>query len=135
MSAGVDNAFFQGLLDRGIRLTTSSGAQAVPIAQTVMMYLLALSRATCAAGSTISEARIWKPRCIRDLQGREPVRRSGLGPIGLEVARLGVEFGMRVVRLSAQPARRRAMRGREPDRRVRRARLPEVDYLVLAPHR
>ena len=43
-SAGVDNPFFGKLRERGIRLTTSSGANAVPIAQTAIWYLLALSR-------------------------------------------------------------------------------------------
>ena len=31
-------------MDRGVRVTTSSGASAEPIAGTVMLYLLALSR-------------------------------------------------------------------------------------------
>ena len=43
-SAGVDDAFFRTLIERGVRLTTSSGAQAAPIAQTAILYLLALSR-------------------------------------------------------------------------------------------
>ena len=44
MSAGVDNPVFGMFLQRGVRVTTSSGASAEPIAGTVMMYLLALSR-------------------------------------------------------------------------------------------
>jgi phosphoglycerate dehydrogenase-like enzyme len=41
MSAGVDSPVFATFLDRGARLTTSSGASAPPIAGTVMLYLLA----------------------------------------------------------------------------------------------
>ena len=44
MSAGVDSPVFSTFMDRGARVTTSSGASAAPIAGTVMLYLLALSR-------------------------------------------------------------------------------------------
>lgn len=127
-SAGVDNVFFQRLLERGVRLTTSSGAQAVPIAQTVMMYLLALSRDL--PGWMDDQARRrWNPREIRDLQGLT-LGVVGLGPIGLEIARLGAAFRMRVLGFRRSPA------GDEPCETSPladlRERLPEVDALVLA---
>lgn len=105
-SAGVDNGFFQILLQRGVRITTSSGAQAVPIAQTVMMYLLALSRDLRGWDRDQREGR-WAPRDIVDLQGKT-LGVVGLGPIGLEVARLGKAFGMDVVGMRRKP------RGDEP---------------------
>jgi phosphoglycerate dehydrogenase-like enzyme len=127
-SAGVDHPFFQGLLSRGIRLTTSSGAQAVPIAQTVMLYLLAFSR-DLRGWFAAQDKRSWEPRNIGDLQGRE-LGVVGLGPIGLEVARLGVAFGMKVTGF------RRTPRGDEPcATRPMLALddyLPRADYLVLA---
>ncbi len=127
-SAGVDNPFFRGLLDRGIRLTTSAGAHAVPIAQTVMLYLLALSR-DLPAWLDAQARRSWEPRDIRDLQGRL-LGVVGMGPIGLEVARLGLAFRMQVIGL------RRTPRGDEPCETWPLARLPEllprVDCLVLA---
>lgn len=43
-SAGVDSPFFVQLLERGVRLSNSSGATASPIAQTTVLYMLALSR-------------------------------------------------------------------------------------------
>ena len=43
-SAGVDSPFFVQLMERGIRLTNSSGATASPIAQTTVLYMLALSQ-------------------------------------------------------------------------------------------
>jgi phosphoglycerate dehydrogenase-like enzyme len=128
MSAGVDDPFFQGLLDRGIRLTTSSGAQAVPIAHTVMLYLLALSR-DLRGWLDAQERREWRPRDVRDLQGRS-LAVIGLGPIGLEVARLGAAFGMEVTGF------RRSVRGDEPCRTEPVARLadalPTTEYLVVA---
>jgi len=128
MSAGVDDPFFQGLLDRGIRLTTSSGAQAVPIAHTVMLYLLALSR-DFRGWLDAQQRREWQPRGVRDLQGRS-LAVVGLGPIGLEVARLGAAFGMDVTGF------RRGVRGDEPCRTEPIARLadalPTTEYLVVA---
>ena len=127
-SAGVDNVFFQRLLARGARVTTSAGAMAVPIAQTVVMYLLALSRGL--PGWLDDQAkRRWNPREIVDLQGRTLVV-AGLGPIGLEVARLGVALRMHVIGL------RRTPRGDEPCETWRLTRLHEAlaraDDLVLA---
>ena len=127
-SAGIDNEFFQILLRRGVRVTTSAGAQAVPIAQTVMLYLLALSRDL--PGWLREQAeRTWRPRAIRDLQGTH-LGVIGLGPIGIEVARLGLAFGMRVTGV------RRTPRGDEPCETWPLERLPEllptVDHLVVA---
>jgi D-2-hydroxyacid dehydrogenase (NADP+) len=127
-SAGVDHWVFQKLLERGVRLSNSSGASAVPIAHTVMLYILALSRDV----RRLAEAqgrRAWEPRDVDDLSGRV-LGVVGLGPIGLEVARLGRAFGMRVVGM------RREARGDEPCETWPLARfdelLPLVDYLVLA---
>ena len=127
-SAGIDNEFFQILIRRGVRVTTSAGAQAVPIAQTVLMYLLALSRDL--PGWLREQAeRVWRPRAIRDLQGTH-LGIVGLGPIGLEVARLGAAFGMRVTGV------RRTPRGGEPCETWPLERLaellPTLDHLVLA---
>ena len=127
-SAGVDNPFFGGLLERGIRLTTSSGAMATPIAHTVMLYLLALSRDL--PGWLRSQARhAWEPRPFQELSGRT-LGVLGLGPIGMEVARLGGAFGMRVIGMRREP------RGDEPCETWPLARLGELleraNDLVLA---
>jgi len=111
-----------------VRLTTSSGAHAVPIAQTVMMYLLALSRDLRGWLADQAERR-WNPRDVVELQGRT-LGVVGLGPIGLEVARLGQAFRMQVIGL------RRSPRGDEPCETWPISRLDEllarVDDLVLA---
>jgi D-2-hydroxyacid dehydrogenase (NADP+) len=127
-AAGVDHPFFQRLLARGVRVTTSSGAAAVPIAHTVMLYLLALSRDLPGWGRD-QAARRWNPRDVEDLQGRR-LAVLGLGPIGLEVARLAQAFRMDVVGV------RRTPRGDEPCETWPLARLdallPGVEWLVLA---
>jgi phosphoglycerate dehydrogenase-like enzyme len=127
-SAGVDNPWFQALRARGVRLTTSSGANAVPIAQTVLLYLLALSR-DLASWQDAQKRRAWEPHEVVDLQGLT-LGVVGLGPIGLEVARLGAALRMRVVGV------RRSPRGDEPCETWPMARLdallPHADALVLA---
>lgn len=127
-AAGVDHPFFQRLLARGVRITTSSGASAVPIAHTVLLYVLALSRDLPGWGRD-QAARRWNPRDVEDLQGRTLVV-LGLGPIGLEVARLAQAFRMEVVGV------RRTPRGDEPCETWPLERLddvlPRAEWLVLA---
>src|SRR5690349_12475379 len=43
-NVGVDHPIFAEMLGRGVRVTTSAGSSAVPIAQTAVMGLLALAR-------------------------------------------------------------------------------------------
>jgi phosphoglycerate dehydrogenase-like enzyme len=93
-SAGVDNEVFTRLLDNGVRLTTASGTSASPIAQTVVMYMLALSR-DLRGFMRDQDARRWNTRAIGELDGAT-LAVIGMGPIGTEVARLGTALGMRV---------------------------------------
>ncbi len=106
MSAGVDSPVFATFLERGARLTTSSGASAPPIAGTVMMYLLALSRGLPRM-LRAQAAHEWAPEPFRDLDGQRIVV-IGYGPIGQEVVRLATAFRMDPVVV------RRAARGDEP---------------------
>jgi phosphoglycerate dehydrogenase-like enzyme len=123
-SAGVDDPVFQRLLAREVRLTSSSGAAAVHIAHTVMLYLLALSR-DLRGFLEAQQRHAWEPRPIGDVQG-ERLGVVGLGPIGLAVAHLGIAFGMRVTAL------RRTPRGDEPCETWPIGRLHEL--LALADH-
>jgi len=127
-SAGVDHPWFRSLKERGVRITTSSGAAAVPIAQTVILYLLSLSR-NLPAWLDAQRRRAWEPHDVQDLQGLL-LGVVGLGPIGLEVARLGATLRMRVIAL------RRTPRGDEPCETWALSRLhellPRADAVVLA---
>ncbi len=106
MSAGVDHPIFSMLLDNGVRVTTSSGASARPIAATVMMYLLALSRGLPRLMRAQAERR-WEPERYAELAG-QPLAVVGYGPIGREVCRLADAFGMLPTIV------RRTARGDEP---------------------
>ena len=127
-SAGVDHPWFQNLRERGVRISTSSGAMAAPIAHTVMLYALAFSRGL-PEWLEAQRNKQWRPRDIADLQGAT-LGVLGLGPIGLEVARLAGSFGMRAIGV------RRTPRGDEPCETWRFERWPELlplaDFLVLA---
>lgn len=92
MSAGVDSPVFSTFTERGVRLTTSSGSSAAPIARTAVMYLLALSRDL--PGMIRSQDRAeWNWHRWDELEGRS-IAVVGWGPIGQEVARLAEAFGM-----------------------------------------
>ncbi len=127
-SAGVDSPVFGMLMDRGARLTSASGASAIPIAHHVVMGLLALARNLPTMMRQQADHR-WQMHDLDDLEGRT-VGVAGMGPIGRESARLCAEFGMRPIGV------RRTVQGDEPCETWPFARLDEllstVDDLVLA---
>jgi len=104
-SAGTDHPIFGTIRSAGSILTNSSGSSAPSIAQTVMLYLLALSRDLPRLGRA-QAARRWDPGASQDLHGLR-LGIVGLGEIGSEVARLADAFGVEVVGL------RRTVRGDE----------------------
>lgn len=106
MSAGTDHPVFSTLRNRGVTVTNSAGAAAPSIAQTVILYLLALSRHLPDSLRDQTERR-WERRTSRDLHGMR-LGIVGLGSIGAETARLAAAFGMEVIGL------RRSPRGDEP---------------------
>jgi phosphoglycerate dehydrogenase-like enzyme len=105
-SAGVDSPFFIQLMENGVRLTNSSGATASPIAQTAILYMLSLSRNT-RAWFRHQEKHEWERHEFDELDGSR-LAVVGLGPIGLEIARLGVALNMEVEGI------RRTPQGNEP---------------------
>ena len=102
MSAGTDHPVFASMRNRGVTVTNSAGAAAPSIAQTVMTYLLALSRDLPRSLRDQAERR-WEPGPSVDLHGMR-LGVVGLGAIGGETARLAQAFGMEVVGLRRSPA-------------------------------
>ena len=127
MSAGTDAPVFAMLIDRGVRLSTSIGTASSSIAQTVMMYLLALTRDLPELMRAQSR-REWLVLRRRDLADVR-VGIVGLGSIGTEVARLLLAFGSMPIGL------RRTVRGDEICETWETGRLHElaasVDALVV----
>lgn len=117
-SAGTDEPVFASFRRRGVTVTSSAGAAAPSIAQTVMLYLLALSRDLPRLSRAQGERR-WEPRLSTDLDGMR-LGIVGLGAIGAEVARLADAFGMEITGL------RRRVGGDEPYRTWTSDRLHEL---------
>lgn len=99
--AGTDHPVFQSLLERGVQFNTGSGATAPAIAETVIMYLLALSRDLPAMLRDQAQ-RHWNQRRVVELAGLN-VGIVGFGAIGHEVATRAEAMGMHVVGLRRTP--------------------------------
>jgi D-2-hydroxyacid dehydrogenase (NADP+) len=132
-NAGIDHPIFASMIERGVRLTTSSGTAAEPIAQTAIMAMLALAR-DFPRWLRGQRNHLWDPMpkadCPRDLRGQTMLV-YGLGKIGIEIARLAHLFGLKVIgvrRSSVAVAHVDAMH--TPDELA--ALLPQCDWLVLA---
>jgi phosphoglycerate dehydrogenase-like enzyme len=98
-NAGTDHPVFARLLERGVRLTNSPGASAVPIAHSAIAGLLALARQLPRFGAAQRESRWLEAGAVApppDLAEQTLVV-LGLGGIGGEIARLGRALGLRVV--------------------------------------
>ncbi len=132
-NAGVDHPIYAEMLSRGVRLTTSSGSTAEPVAQTAIAGLLLLARnfPRWLAGQ---RRHVWDPMRVadlpRDLKG-QAVLILGLGKIGKEIARLARVLGLYVIGVKRS--------GRQPDDDVDELHpperlsklLPKSDWLVI----
>ena len=104
--AGTDDKVFDRLRANGVTVTSAAGAAAPSIAQTVLLYLLALSRQLPRLARSQAQ-RKWDPVTSTDLDGLR-VGIIGMGAIGGEVTRLSAPFGVACIGM------RRAVRGDEP---------------------
>lgn len=102
-NAGVDHPIFTALRERGVVLTTSAGANAAPVAHSVIAAVLAFARGLPQWLAAQREKK-WHPLGEHrlDLQG-QTMTVVGLGAIGREVARLAKVLGLRVVAVRSQP--------------------------------
>jgi phosphoglycerate dehydrogenase-like enzyme len=107
-SAGADRPVYGDLQSRGVAITTSSGTNAMVVAQTAIAGLLALARHFPQLMAA-QRSHTWAPlidsngiALPRDLDGQTAVV-IGWGPIGQQIGRLLTALGLRtvVVRRSA----------------------------------
>jgi phosphoglycerate dehydrogenase-like enzyme len=132
-NAGVDHPVFATVLERGVRLTTSSGTAAEPIAQTAIAGMLMLARnfPRWLAGQ---RERKWDPMppadFPRDLRGQTMLI-YGLGPIGLEIARLARLLGLKIIGVRRRTAPLTQVdEMHKPDKLAEL--LPRCDWLTMA---
>jgi phosphoglycerate dehydrogenase-like enzyme len=93
-SAGVDSPFFVQLMERGVTLSNASGAASSPIAQTAILYMLALSR-NMRQWDRNQQQHVWQQHKFDELDGAN-LAVIGMGSIGKEIARLGAALNMNV---------------------------------------
>ena len=130
--AGVDNAVYQRLLARGVRLTTSAGASAEPIAQTAIAGLLYLARGF-PHFLDAQRRRSWEalPQPPVDLDA-QTLTVVGLGGIGSHIARLGRALGLHTIGVRRSPPRPDdPVDELHPPERLPEL-LPRTDWLALA---
>ena len=131
-TAGVERVLTPAAVERGIAITNARGVFSDPIAEYVLMMILAISRRLPLL-LELQRERTWQP-----LEGREmadiTVGVVGLGSIGTRVAELALTFGSRVIATRRQPGAPTGLAGRlevlQPEQ------LPELmsqsDFIVLA---
>jgi len=132
-NAGVDHPIYAEMLKRGVRLTTSSGSTAGPIAQTAITGLLALARGF-PRWLVAQRSREWNPERKnppRDLRGQTVVV-IGLGNIGAEIARLARELGLKVFGVRRSPRRAADPVDELHPPAALPGLLPRCDWLVIA---
>jgi phosphoglycerate dehydrogenase-like enzyme len=104
-NAGTDHPIFARLLERGVCLTNSPGASAVPIAHSAIAGLLAIARRLPLFAAAQRERHWLEAGAVEpppDLAG-QTLAIVGLGGIGGEIARLGRALGLRVVGVRRSP--------------------------------
>ena len=132
-NAGVDHPVFASVLERGVRLTTSSGTAAEPIAQTAIAGMLMLAR-NFPRWLKGQRDHKWDPmppaEFPRDLRGQTMLV-YGLGPIGVEIARLAQLLGLKIIGVRRSSTRvEHVDEMHTPDKLSEL--LPRCDWLVIA---
>ncbi len=130
--AGAELPIYRELRERGVKVTTASGATAVTVAHTALGALIAINRRFPLLADA-QRRHAWEPRLgsnsPRDLKGQTAVV-VGLGPIGQNLAPLLKMLGMRVIGV-----RREATHVPPCDHTVAygdlASVLPEADVLIL----
>lgn len=132
-NAGIDAPIFGRMLERGVRLTTSAGSTAQPIAQSAIGGMLLLARPFL-PWLEAQRRHAWEP--LRgapppDLAGQR-MTVIGLGSIGSEIARIATAIGLQVTGVRRSPRRDTdPVQDIVPPAELPRL-VPQTDWLVIA---
>jgi phosphoglycerate dehydrogenase-like enzyme len=127
-SAGADRPIFPELLQRGVKVTTSSGATAPIVAQSTLGALLALARRFPQLAQAQRD-HAWRPLLSdapRPLAGQTALL-VGFGPIGQRLCKLLEMLEMSVTVVRREAAAANTIRFDQLDDH-----LPQCDWLILA---
>jgi phosphoglycerate dehydrogenase-like enzyme len=133
-SAGVERALTPTARERGLVITNARGVFSRPIAEYVMLMILAVCRRLPQL-MELQRERTWQP--LEGVELRDvTVGIVGLGSIGRAVAALARSFGCRVIATRRRPGDGLGEDGPAPDRLLGPDALPELlavsDFVVLA---
>lgn len=132
-AAGADRPIYGQMRQRGVSVTTASGANAVPVAQMAVTGMLLLARRFPELMDA-QRRKAWEPllgqRAPRDLAGQTAIV-VGLGPIGLEIARLLKAFNVKVIGVRRSSAPCSSVDETVPFDDLTAA-LPKADWVFLA---
>ncbi len=130
--AGAERPIYRELRDRGVKVTTASGATAVTVAHSVLGALIALNRRFPLLADA-QRRHAWEPRLgersPRDLKGQCAVI-VGMGPIGRNIAGLLEMLGMRAIGVRRKAAPLAPFESVIPYERLPEV-LPRADWLIL----
>jgi phosphoglycerate dehydrogenase-like enzyme len=131
-TAGVERVLTPTAMERGLAITNARGVFSEPIAEYVLLMMLAVSRRLPHL-LELQRERTWQPLEAREL-GDATVGIVGLGSIGRRVAELALAFGARVVATRRETGRPEPLAERIT--LLPAGRLPELlgqsDFIVLA---
>lgn len=131
-NSGVDDPVFARLLAKGVRLTSSPGAAAEPIAHSAVAGMLALSRGF-PHWIAAQQRHAWEEhppeRTPRDLRGQTLVL-LGVGAIGSRIGRLARALGLHVIGVRRSPRDDDAVDESHPPEKLHDL-LPRADWLVI----
>jgi phosphoglycerate dehydrogenase-like enzyme len=133
-NAGTDHPVFAQMLERGVRLTTSSGANAEPVGVSAAAGMLLLARGF-PAWMDAQRRHAWEP--VRgdgapgDLRGQSLLL-VGVGEIGKVMARIAQALGMHVIGVRRGPRQAEDPVHEMHPPEVLDQLLPRAQWLVLA---
>jgi len=135
-ASGTDRPIFAELYERGVRITSSSGINANPVAHTAVGALIALGRKFPAVWQAQQDFR-WAPMMshldLHDLAGQTALV-IGMGPIGQKIARILSAMDMHVVGVTRDTTKQRTTKGFNQvlDFESMQQAIPHTQYVVLA---
>ncbi len=103
VSAGVEHALDEDLREMDVTLTNASGVFDLPIAETVLAYILMIAK-RMPEFMAQQRAYTWKKHALREAADLT-IGIVGSGSIGTEIARLCKALGMRVIATRRHPER------------------------------
>jgi len=132
-NVGVDHPIFTEMLGRRVRVTTSAGSTAEPIAQTAIMGMLALARGF-PRWLVAQRSRQWNPdrKLLPPDLNTQTAIVIGLGRIGAEIARLARALGLKVIGIRRSPRRPSDPVDEMHPPAALPGLLPRCDWLVIA---